>query len=213
MNLLKCNNGHYYDGDKFDTCPHCAGGAAAMDNIGDVTVPLDVTVDDGPAVVDPTEPMTGRTEPIIPKPIVEDTEKTVGWWDSSITGITGGTVKEHVDPVVGWLVCVEGKEIGKSFNLKAGKNFIGRNAGVNDVVLSDTSVSREKHAIVIFDPKSRTFLAQPGMSSELFYLNDAVVLQALEIKQKDLLQIGNTKLMFVPFCDAEFIWDDCKKGE
>lgn len=24
MNLIKCENEHYYDADKFDTCPHCA---------------------------------------------------------------------------------------------------------------------------------------------------------------------------------------------
>lgn len=25
MNLIKCKNGHYYNADKLDTCPHCAG--------------------------------------------------------------------------------------------------------------------------------------------------------------------------------------------
>ena len=24
MNLVKCNAGHYYDGDKYNTCPHCS---------------------------------------------------------------------------------------------------------------------------------------------------------------------------------------------
>lgn len=211
MNLLKCNNGHYYDGDKFDICPHCSGMAGSVDQAKDVTVPGSVAVDDGPVLYQepptapPTAPPTwGKTEP-------KDDDKTQGWWNlNTITDVTGGKMME---PVVGWLVCIDGSEIGRSFNLKAGKNFIGRMETVNDVVLSDNSVSREKHAIVIFDPKSRTFLAQPGMSSELFYLNDTVVLQAVEIKHRDLIQIGNTKLMFVPFCDADFIWDDCKKGE
>lgn len=23
MDLTKCNNGHYYDAEKYDECPHC----------------------------------------------------------------------------------------------------------------------------------------------------------------------------------------------
>ena len=25
MKLQRCNNGHFYDGDKFPSCPHCSG--------------------------------------------------------------------------------------------------------------------------------------------------------------------------------------------
>ena len=41
MNLIKCNNGHYYDGDKFDYCPHCAG-IGSNDPAGDMTVSIDI---------------------------------------------------------------------------------------------------------------------------------------------------------------------------
>ena len=27
MKLTKCINGHFYDAEKFSTCPHCAGNA------------------------------------------------------------------------------------------------------------------------------------------------------------------------------------------
>lgn len=30
MNLIKCENEHYYDSDKFDSCPHCANIAAEV---------------------------------------------------------------------------------------------------------------------------------------------------------------------------------------
>ncbi len=32
MNLKRCDNGHFYDGDKFQSCPHCAavGGGNAQ---------------------------------------------------------------------------------------------------------------------------------------------------------------------------------------
>ena len=42
MNLIKCSNGHYYDGDKFDYCPHCAG-VSSNESAGDMTVSIDIT--------------------------------------------------------------------------------------------------------------------------------------------------------------------------
>lgn len=199
MNLIKCNKGHYYDGDKFPNCPHCAG--TVSNNIADnnKTVPLEAAV--APEVC-PTEPVTGTEPEVIQsaKVVIPSGEKTVGYYD----------IEEGIEPVVGWLVCVEGVDIGKSYNLKAGRNFIGRSS-TNDVVLSDdNSVSREKHAIVIYDPKSRNFMVQPGMSSELFYVNDEVILQAVPINDRDFISVGKTKLMFVPCCGPDFTWDDYK---
>lgn len=193
MNLVKCSNGHYYDGDKFDTCPHCEG-SVTTDNSTDYTVPIDSTDLNGE--LDITEPITVSGDNI--DNIINDDEKTIGYY----------SIDTGVEPVVGWLVCIEGIDFGKSFNLKAGKNFIGRNSQTNDIVLQgDNSVSREKHAIVVYDPKSSAFLVQPGMSSELFYLNDKVILQASIIKVRDIISVGNTKLMFIPFCGPDFSWE------
>ena len=30
MNRVICIKGHFYDGDKYETCPHCASGAEAI---------------------------------------------------------------------------------------------------------------------------------------------------------------------------------------
>lgn len=210
MNLLKCTNGHYYDGDKFSSCPHCDAGVGEgnVGNRNDFTMSVDDMLDQLPT----TEPITMNsdyiedTEPITNyggKAIVDSGEKTVGFFNTP----------KGKDPVVGWLVCVEGADAGKSYTLKAGRNFIGRHIS-NDIVISgDASVSREKHAIVIYDPKSRNFLTQPGMSSELCYLNDQVVLQAEDIKRGDFLSLGKTKLMFVPLCGETFTWEDYGFGE
>lgn len=78
-----------------------------------------------------------------------------------------------------------------------------------DVALTgDKSVSRECHAIVIYDPRSRMFLVQPGTSRELFYLNDKVVLGVEAIGSHDILAIGKTELMFIPCCGESFCWED-----
>ena len=204
MNLVQCRNGHYYDGDRYNTCPHCQE-TENMDAQKDVTVPMDPPAD--PSVSGSAEPSFAVTEPLTVtgknmEEIIDDEEKTVGYYSDVSSG---------AEPVVGWLVCVEGIDFGRSFDLKAGKNFIGRNPIVNDIVLQgDNSVSREKHAIVVYDPKSSAFIVQPGMSSELFYVNEKVILQATVIKMRDIISVGNTKLMFMPFCGPDFSWDDYK---
>ena len=35
MNLTKCSNGHFYDGDTYASCPHCGGGGTE-----NVTIPF-----------------------------------------------------------------------------------------------------------------------------------------------------------------------------
>ena len=69
-------------------------------------------------------------------------------------------------------------------------------------------MSRQCHAIILFDPKSKMFLVQPGTSRELFYLNDKVVLGVEEIESYDVLTVGKTELMFIPCCSERFSWED-----
>ena len=33
MNLCRCENGHFYDKEKYASCPHCSGGSAADDRL------------------------------------------------------------------------------------------------------------------------------------------------------------------------------------
>ena len=109
-------------------------------------------------------------------------------------------------PVVGWLVCVEGINKGTDYRLHQGRNFIGRAVEMDVCIENDNTVSRSSHAIVVYDPRSNVYLAQPGDAKELFYLNDQLVLNAVQLKAGDKLSIGNTKLMFVPLCGDHFHW-------
>jgi hypothetical protein len=81
-----------------------------------------------------------------------------------------------------------------------------------DVSLAgDMSVSRERHAIIIYEPRAKVFIAQAGDSKELFYLNDKVVLSNEELKDYDVLSVGNEKLLFIGLCGPKFCWEDTKK--
>ena len=215
MDLKRCANGHFYDGEKFAFCPHCQGGAAGG---GNETIPF-VEKPGGEAPTMSVGSAMNPQPPQPPKPIgptipagtnktskVPDPDpKTIGYFQINNASEDDG--EEYIEPVVGWLVCTKGKHMGKDFRLKAGRNFIGRSAEKNNVVLSgENSVSRESHAVIAYEPHQSIFIAQPGAASELFYLNNAVVLSAVQIKRNDRLQIGETELMLIPCCDENFKW-------
>lgn len=189
MNLTKCGNGHYYDADKFDHCPHCSKAEHREDGKGaGKGKPESVSLRD--AVKSATSPARFAGEE----------NRTVSYYGGSM----------QTEPVVGWLVCIEGACLGKAFELKNGKNFIGRALNMDVILEGDPNVSRERHAIVTYEPKNRLFVAQPGDSRELFYVNGEVVLMNVELHNRDVLYVGKTRLMFVPFCGAEFAWEDVK---
>ena len=193
MNLTRCENGHFYDADRFDTCPHCnqtSISTVLQDENGEsaYTMPLE-------------QP---KAEPVsIPEPevVTEDaSQATIGYYDVVLPS----------EPVVGWMVAIEGPHFGQDFKLKTGRNFVGRANGMDVCLNQDQSVSRDKHAIVLYEPKSNLFLVQPGDAKELFYLNDKVVLTATEINAYDVLTLGKTKLLFIPCCSDRFNWDSVK---
>jgi len=201
MNLIKCSNGHFYDAEKFPTCPHCSEGA-----VFNPTVPADDT-QFGATVMDTSLIMQQEAQaPQIETTVAAtdanaDIQKTVGFFEGDM----------GLEPVVGWLVCIEGNNIGKDFRLISGRNFIGRSAKMDVCLDGDASVSREAHAVVVYEPKGNVYLMQPGSSKELSYLNDEVVLESKVIKMNDVITVGATKLMFIPCCSDKFTWNQEKE--
>ena len=81
-----------------------------------------------------------------------------------------------------------------------------------DVCLGcESTVSRDRHGTIIHEPRQNVFIAQPGESRELFYVNGNVVLTPVQLKKNDVLQIGNVQLMLIPCCDDAFNWNEEKE--
>ena len=219
MNLVKCPNGHFYDATRFgDKCPMC--GMSGYESVGDqTTVPLNLPImpegqnggTAGYTVEEKTEPLnttipnegTTYTPPTscTPPAYVQDDDKTIPVPSDMLDGVFGAQA-----PVVGWLVCVSGVNKGRAYDLHQGRNFIGRSHEMDVHIIGDNTVSRSSHAIVVYDPRSNIYLAQPGDSKELFYLNNELILNPTKLKAHDELMVGNTKLMFIPLCDDDFHW-------
>jgi hypothetical protein len=112
-----------------------------------------------------------------------------------------------VDPVVGWLACVDGPDKGRDWRLVSGRNAIGRADGMPVRLASDTSVSRDRHAVVSFDPRRRSFSLAPGEGSGLVYCNGQEVVMPVTLVPLDRIELGASTLVFVPLVGANFSWD------
>ena len=111
-------------------------------------------------------------------------------------------------PVVGWLVGLNGLYRGRIFELKAGRNFIGRSPDMEIMLSDDNAVSFSRHASVIYEPNTRVFIAQAGESNGLVYVNGEMVLNSRQLLVYDKVTVGNTKLLFFPLCSEGFAWED-----
>lgn len=141
--------------------------------------------------------------------------KTMSYF-SSATAPSGNQSqpKQPSEPVVGWLVCVKGFHFGECFSIFAGKNSIGRSTENRIVIADDNSISRVKHALIVYEPKKRNFYLQPGDSSGLTYLNDDYITESHLLSSHDMIELGDSKFLFVPLCGEKFTWEDhMPKGE
>lgn len=110
------------------------------------------------------------------------------------------------DPVVGWLVCITGTQRGKDYKIRSGNNTIGRSTEMHICISGDDAISRDRHAVISFDPQTTSFHLMPGEGRGLAYVNDMAVLGAAKLQPYDEIRLGDTKVIFVPFCGEKFIW-------
>lgn len=144
-----------------------------------------------------------------------DEGKTMSYF-SSATGATPAAVqqKNPTELVVGWLVCISGCRFGEDFNIYVGKNSIGRGEENRIIISDDKSISRSKHATIVYEPKKRNFYLQPGDSSGLTYLNDDYITESHKLTKNDIIELGDSRFMFIPLCGEEFSWEEyMPKGE
>ena len=210
--MTRCPEGHFYDPTKHNSCPWCALPADVEG--GEKTRPVQTMAIEAVAAAPPPLPppflppgrSAGPPPPPPPpppprKPLEKPLEK------SGATRRAGAEASgTNSGPVVGWLVCLAGPDRGHDFRLHAEKNFIGRSPLMDVSVAGDEMVSRDRHALVIFDPKTQVFWAVPGDASGLVYLNGDIVNSPIQMKHDDMLEVGQTKLVLIPFCGEKYSW-------
>lgn len=120
--------------------------------------------------------------------------------------VTRGAFEQ--DPVVGWLVVVGGPGIGQFRPIFEGNNSMGR-AASNRIVIDfgDDAISAEEQAYIRYDSAERSFLFVPNLAkTNVVSLNEKRPTGAVELAQMDVITMGRTQLVFVPFCGPDFDW-------
>ncbi len=115
---------------------------------------------------------------------------------------------QEISPVCGWIVCISGPRQGKGYEIKSGKNFVGRADDMDIQILGDNKISRRNHGVIVFDPKKKETVLLPGDSNGLVYHNDAAVYTPTVLNSYDVIEMGDSKFVFVPFCGENFMWED-----
>jgi hypothetical protein len=215
MSMVQCSNGHFYDEDQ-GICPHCSsenepaktvgfhGNATDLKRTNWQSPPVNQSnrLEEKPFPlpnkygVVTTGPLNNSNQTQLPSsnPIegtkdIHSNHKTIGMYNTN----------DGFDPVVGWLVCLEGIDRGKDFSLYSDKNSIGR-LQHNDIHISgDPTISRENHATIVFDTRKKQFRILAGEGRGIAYVNI--------LKANDIIEIGETKLLFIPLCGEDFNWD------
>lgn len=182
MALKECVNGHLYDSDQYSSCPYCSGNTNCVEfNSSSGRSEVGATVAPASYQADRRGPDSGKTVVVFQKNFSRE-------------------------PVTGWLVCIEGAEKGKDYRIAAKNNFIGRSESMDICIKGDQAISRENHARLSYDGKHNNFYLIPAESTNNIYINDEPVYVPTHLKKGDILELGESKFIFIPFCDDRFNW-------
>ncbi len=75
-------------------------------------------------------------------------------------------------------------------------------------ILGDNKISRRNHGVIVFDPKKKETVLLPGDSNGIVYLNDTAVYTPTVLSTYDVIEMGDSKFAFVPFCGEQFMWEE-----
>ncbi len=190
VNMKRCEKcGSFYNAAQMESCPYCSDNGADVGN----TTPIMSGAQD-----------IGATAPV-------DYERTVAasmMMDASDDGRTVPVMRKMmgIDPVVGWLVAVNGPEKGRDYKIHSDNNYIGRSENMDICIHGDDTISRENHAFITFDCRDRVFYITPGEGRSLVRVNGKALLTPSQLGAYDNIEIGTTVLVFVPLCGQQFDW-------
>lgn len=230
MDMKRCMNGHYYDASVNQVCPYCGQGQqggqmqygmgqpgmAPMGQPGmgqGVNMNMGMPADSGKTLPLGAVQSAGYGAP--QQPIATGAAAVNAAYGAAPVGgdddgKTVALIKKElgIDPVVGWLVCISGAEKGKDYRIHSDNNFIGRSDRMDICIKGDETISRDNHAIISYDTKEQKYFFSPGEGRTIIRHNGNAIFQTTELSANDRISIGNTELVFVPFCTEDFTWSE-----
>ncbi len=195
MQMKQCPNGHFYDQSRTPECPYCNSASANVN----LTRPVWSGAEAGNPI--------GATVPVNNAPS-SDRTRSINAASAGDMERTQAVIKKEIgiDPVVGWLICIDGQEKGRDYRIHADNNYIGRSEKMDICIRGDDTISRENHAVISYDSRENIYYFSPGEGRNIVRVNEKAIFNTVEINIYDRVELGNTKLLFVPLCGEKFSW-------
>ena len=230
----RCPNGHLYDATQHRAggCPHCPipgidmpptvrnregvpggfsrpGSSARADAYS--PGPQGAGLDDNPTRRAGRQGIGGSGEPAPPAGNEGVTRRV---WNVPPGGgeqpAQAPTERGDRDPVVGWLVAINGPHAGRDWPLFSEGNTIGRAKECRVMITGDDTIGGQKpHAILWYDPWSEdwneAYYLESG-AAHLSFVNGRRVVGHRFLAVYDEIRIGRTTLLFIPLCSERWSW-------
>lgn len=200
----RCENGHFID-ESWDLCPYCPAADGEADKIPIIR----------PSRAAAPEPRTAAPAPTAPRPAVAPPPPTVRRETAPVqappmertVAAQKITAEAAVGKrfVVGWLVALTGSERGQSYDVRVGRNVLGRDRR-SDIVISDDQASAH-HADLVFRPEEKRFILMDHNSTNGTYVNEVEIEPRRDLVARDIVRVGSQRFLFMPLCDENFYWD------
>ena len=186
MAVVKCENGHFYDDSKYESCPHCQNQQNLPETEDQKTIAnihMQVEVEE-------------LATEMISHGVPEKDQKTMAL----------SPKRAQAELVVGWLVCTQGPERGRDYRLHTGRNFLGRDFSMDICLADDPKVSRIQHCSVVYEPRKGKFYLAPCQGCTVYFQGN-VMEAPKEIQEDDVFQVGDCSLTFIPYCRGDRKWE------
>lgn len=199
MEMKRCERGHYYDASIHGSCPYCK-------NVSDTDKTVAMGIGNmGNTASFEMSAAGADEEPNVTRPLFEAVQ-SVGDDDGRTIALIQSSM--GIDPVVGWLVCVNGKEKGRSYMVHSDNNYIGRSEKMDICIRGDETISRENQAVITYDSNDNSYYFSTGDGRSIVRVNNKAIFQTVILKAYDRLMVGKTELLFMPLCGEQFKWED-----
>lgn len=195
MNLARCKKGHYYDGDKYAGCPHCA----QKDNVASSTVRMSDNVD-----LEQTEQKRLVQGKALKDAVLDALEKKR---ESEVKQIrVKRTVTGNLLPV-GIIVEINGNQAGKIHILEMGCNNIGLHDGVISISNNAEQLLEVDATITYHEDRNMFILKSLGGDESVVQVGRIVLRENIMLHPYDKLSIADVQMLFIPICGEHFNWN------
>lgn len=161
---------------------------------------------------------SGKTRP--PYDVGAAQQKTVPPYtpDEPVGGMTMpvGVFKERERPtdyIVGWLVALNGKNVGEDYRIRGFSTTVGRGRENVITLVGDDTISRDANCVIRYYSETKEYFIVLGQNvKNAIYINGKALVREAELHAYDVIKLGRTELLFVPLCGREFNWGEkvCK---